>query len=621
MAHDVLRISDRIMAVPIVHGSGDFALEVRRRMLAERFDCVAVPLPPSFQAAVEAAILRLPAITMVLQPCGGWVDPAERGDGEAARTMSYVPVDPCQGVVTALRIALQERVRRAFVDLEVADFLPYGAAFPDAYALKKVPLERFAAAMLPAIAPPPDAQAQARVATMAARLRDLERDHRSILFVCSLLEWPWVRHAYRRRARQPVADDPVDPPEIVQPTAETLFFLLGELPFVTGLYERARRQLDDDDENLTVDGVKEMLLEARSRYAARFNTLARDLGPHTLSLYLRYVRNLSLIESRLTPDLYTLIVAAKQIAGDAFALDLAETAQEYPYQRELEYPQVPLGIDKARLPDGEVVGLVSRLPGPPVRWRRVELKPRPPRMHQQRWKLLWNPFTHCSWPPEDTVIERFRTRVLDRARTIVGLDLAHSEKFTTSLKDGLDIRETLRHFYDGDIYVKVNPPVHGDVDCVVMLFDTPADPRDYPWRTTWYAEHDGESTLAFYATSYLDNLVGPGIAQAVYGGAMFLYPPAHIPDVWEDERLDFADTLEERLLAAACLHSRHRHVALLAPGAPGPASRRLARRFDRKWVHIPSGRFSASTLRQLRLVHVLNSRHVRTYAAHFIRKP
>ena len=43
---------------------------------------------------------------------------------------------------------------------------------------------------------------------------------------------------------------------------KTLVFLLGELPYLTGLYERGRRELTPDD-NLSVDGVKEMVLRAR----------------------------------------------------------------------------------------------------------------------------------------------------------------------------------------------------------------------------------------------------------------------------------------------------------------------------------------------------------------------
>jgi hypothetical protein len=35
---------------------------------------------------------------------------------------------------------------------------------------------------------------------------------------------------------------------------------------------------------------------------------------------------------------------------------------------------------------------------------------------------------------------------------------------------------------------------------------------------------------------------------------------------------------------------------------------------------VPLGQFSDSTIQQLRLLHVLNGKHVRSYAAHFIRK-
>ena len=47
----------------------------------------------------------------------------------------------------------------------------------------------------------------------------------------------------------------------------TLIFLLGELPFITALYERGRSELTPDD-NLSVDGVKEMVLQARERLQA-----------------------------------------------------------------------------------------------------------------------------------------------------------------------------------------------------------------------------------------------------------------------------------------------------------------------------------------------------------------
>jgi hypothetical protein len=203
---------------------------------------------------------------------------------------------------------------------------------------------------------------------------------------------------------------------------------------------------------------------------------------------------------------------------------------------------------------------------------------------------------------------------------MMGAELAQTEKFSASLKDGLDIRETLRNWHTGDLYVKVFPPkLQGTLDCVLMFFDSPADPRDYPWRITWMAEHNDESTLSLFASDFQDELTGPGIGLAKYGGAMFLFPPREIMDVWHDSRLDFTDTLEERLLAGACLHSQERHIAILSDLPPGAGWRRLAKRYGKKLVHVPLGKFSQETIQRLRMVHVLNGQEVRSFAAHFIR--
>ena len=619
----VLRCGPRILVLPVIHGSGDCALEVRRIMLQQSFDCVAVPLPPSFQTDVETAVQLLPTPTAVVQReespwTAAWSAESEL-DQERLSRVSYVPIDPCQAVIAALRIAQGERIARAFVDLETACFRPQTAVLPDAYALKQVALHRFAAAILPSLKPPAEGQPQHRIAQMAARLRELESHYKSILFVCSILDWPWVRDAYQQQAVCPVDADAVEATELYEVDAQTLIFLTGELPYITRLYERARAELEDD-ENLSVDGVKQLLLSARDAYLHDFKGRARRITPQGLKTCLKYLRNLTLLESRFTPDLYTIVVAAKQVLGDGFALHVAETAREYGTFPPSGLLPIQMGIDRLRLPDGEIVNAVSRLPGPPVVWRTCQLQRRPDRRDQQRWKMQWNPHSQCSWPPEDELIENFRAHVVDRARQIMGADLVKTEKFTTSIKDGIDIRDTLRHWHTGDIYVKILPPNRGTLDAAVMLFDAPADPRDYPWRTTWFAEHENESTLAFYATNYLQELVGPGIGLATYGGALFLFPPVSIPDIWFDPRLDFAETLEDRLLAAACLHSQNPQIALLSALPPGAGWRRLARRFRKRWVHVPLAQFSDSTVQQLRMVHVLNGRQVRSFAAHFIRK-
>ena len=647
---ELLKIGEKISLLPVIHGSGQFAVTVRRWMLEHAFDCIAVPLPASFRTAVETAVLELPRPSIVIQPpttkfsaeTDNWdlnewnAEEAELEDLDAA-TCSYIPIDPCQSVIMSIRAAMGEHIPREYIDLETDPFCPYATTMPDPFAVRHVAPEKFAAAVLPTIVPPPDLQTRQRMIHMAWRLRQLENRYQRILLVTSVLHWPWIRDAYTQLAissdtppksevtasLELPADDDVQDPIRYAVKNRTLMFLFGELPYITGLYERARSELEEDDD-LQIDGVKELLIAARDAYRRDLGNRARRITPLHLSKCLQYIRNLSLIHRRMTPDLITIVTAAKQILGDQFALHVAELANDYRYSEadedHTELEEVTLGIDQARLPDGEIVSLVNRLPGPPMTWCTLDLKRRPSKSESDHWKYRWNPYSQCSYPPEDDRIENFRTRVFERARSIMGNDLAKTEKFTTSVKDGIDIRDTLRHWYEKQIYVKVVPPSRGTLDACVMLFDSPADPRDYPWRTTWFAEHKDESTLSFYATNYQEEMVGPGIGMGVYRGALFLYPPVGIPDVWTDARLDYTETLEERLVAAACVHSRGKQIAILSALPPGNGFRKLARRYRKHLVHVPLNSFSDEQVQQLRTVHVLNGSEVRSYAEEFIRK-
>lgn len=630
-----LRLSPRIEILPIVHASGDMAQEVRETLIARRYDCLAVPLPPSAAAPVEAAIEALPAISVVCV--------REEGGSAEAPTASYIPIDPCQPVIMGLRVAMGEGIAREYVDREVRVYEPDPVHVPDPYNLKTVSPAAYAAASLPAL-PPPGAgsQREDRITWMAFRLHELELDYEAILCLCPIQDWPYLREAYRERKAYRPEERAVASPDTFGVTDAGRYFVLCEWPFITGLYERRRAELRSD-RHVSIDGVKELLLEARTRWMGEGRVSARPgrageksererkfnwLTPQRLQLFLQYVRNLALLDRRLTPDLYTVVTAAKQIGGDEFAVTLIETAKDYGLgdgeEKESWMPpgleKLSFGIGKAVFPDGTVVRMKSRLPGPPQTWRTLSLRPKPTPMKKRAWAQRWNPLRQCSWPPEDTRIESFNLHVRDQAKALLGADLARTEKFTTSVKDGIDLRETLRHWHKKEIYVKEIPPARGTIEVVVFLFDTPADPETYSWQATWFAEHVEESTLCFYATPFGGNLVGPGIGQSVYGGAMFLFPPRPIPDIWSDPRLAFAKTLEERLLAGALLHSQEPHIALVSPVRPLARWRLLARRFRKRLIPIPLSRFSGQTVDRLRRFHVLNGHDVRSYAARFIRE-
>lgn len=605
MAH-IFALSEKVELLPVIHGSGNFTREVRQRVLSSGCDCLAVCLPPEFQTTINQGLQKLPYIT---------VSALEESEG----TLSYVPIDPVQPVIMALRIAQQEGIPQKFIDLSVPEYETRHMEFPDSFALNGLSLEKFAVALLPFIQrPAANSQHDQRARWMAYQLHQLEMDYSKVILVCSVLDWPWIKQAYDERAKYPKPKPPVDLPNLYGLEPATLFFALSEFPYITYLYEKNRQELKSD-RGVAIDGVKEIMLKARENFLAKHKVRYHNLTSQTFQTYLQYVRNLTLMERRLTPDLYTLVVSAKQIGGDAYAIALMEAARDYPFQKEdSEIDTLALGIDQAVLDDDQVINMKNRLNETQFEWRSLDLKPNPEQFKQEQWKYTWNPYGQCSWPPEDEKIESLNTHVREQTKLLLSNDLARTEKFTSSVKDGIDIRDTLRNWHTGDIYVKEIPPSRGTIEVVVMLFEMEPQPDRYTWRQTWFAEHKEESTLCFFATNYMDNMIGPGIGQATYGGCMMIFPPRPIVNIWEDPRLRMGETLEEKLLEAAFFHSKEKHITVVSPGPPQAGWRRMARQYKKRIIHIPLKRFSVQTIEKVRQFHVLNGKHIRSFATRFI---
>ena len=545
---------------------------------------------------------------------------------EADGTQSYVPVDPTQPVIMGLRIARQEGIRREFIDMERSiRFDAEAREFSRTpFALRGLPMElpsmrRFC---LSSQRPEAGSQHDKRARWMALpAATGWKIEHKKIVFICSD---PRLAVDQAKPIDERLPYDPPEPvenhPRLYGVEKNTLFFALTEFPYITYLYERNRKELRSDRDVIARRGEGDPAARRGNIFLKKKKVRYHNLSTHSFQIFLQYVRNLTLMESRLTPDLFTLVTAAKQIGGDRFGIAVLEAARDYPYQKSDALETLALGIDQAVFDPDEKkpVRMKNRLSEIMLEWRTLDLKPEPDSDRQKQWKYRWNPFGQCSWPPEDEKIENLNTHVREQTKLLLSHDLARTEKFTSSVKDGIDIRDTLRNWHTGDIYVKEIPPSRGQVEIVVFLFDPEPDPMQYSWRQTWYAEHDEESTLVFYATEYMNQLVGPGIGEANYGGCMMLFPPRPIANVWEDPMIHVADTLEEKLLEAAFFHSRERNVTVVSPCPPRPGWRRLARLFGKNLIHIPMKRFSNQTLERVRRFHVLNGKEIRSFAQRFI---
>ena len=192
-----------------------------------------------------------------------------------------------------------------------------------------------------------------------------------------------------------------------------------------------------------------------------------------------------------------------------------------------------------------------------------------------------------------------------------------TEPFTTSILDGIDIRETIRNWHERRIYVRQYQKISGEVGALAVIFDEDRDNR-YQYMTTWLGEHQNESDMAFYSTYPFDNMVGPGIGRAEYGGFLMTLPPRRMFDVWGDPDYDIAETKSERLLVAGLDYSVHRFVVYVAAKPPRSIFRNIAARFGRTIIYIPIGQLSPVSLKKIRVVHVLDGHDKRNIARDYI---
>ncbi len=274
------------------------------------------------------------------------------------------------------------------------------------------------------------------------------------------------------------------------------------------------------------------------------------------------------MSGQLLPSLMDIIESAKGIGGNAYAVRILKSAKYYPYFLIDNTSQIlNIGIDKVSIPGQGTFTAVNLFRDLALQWRTISIKPDPSLELKKKFKYSWNPYGMCSHVPEDHKIENFNTHIRAKALRVLTEDYVKNEKFCSSVKDGIDIRETLRNWHTGDIYVKEIPPSRGNIDTVVIIFDSQHDAK-YPHCTTWYAEHPEESTLSFYATDPFEVMVGPGIAQCYYGGLALLFPPRAIPNVFEiSEQFDFPD-LASRLTYGAVLFSGEKNIAYVASKKP-----------------------------------------------------
>lgn len=604
----------RFSYLPVVPGRLEFAIEVRQRILREQPDVVAVELPETLEDAYLDAIRRLPQISVIFYndttlggKSGESVYSARADSANGDDRSVYVPVEPADPFIEAIRTAQEIGARVVFADPDATERPHVPDTYPDSYALHTIAHKQYVEAYR--LYPAPRTPAVEQFAQAVAwKLQGADPGAR-VMVVISLnmldpvldaMEEPQPEPSRRRREQL----------RLVNPHPECLGEITSEYPFLQERYERFREAMT---EVAQIDRRRvQFALFREAEQSYELNT-GEKIQAWQRRLLGKYSRNLAVLNRDLTAALFDLTIAARSIVDENYAWEVWETASRYgPQQTASDIPTVNISGDEVWL-NTRRIHLRRRLPSTKRRMGRLGLKPRKKEKFPGEWASELNGANICSYPPEDMVIENFGRFLKKKGKSVLSEERTTVEPFTSSLLDGIDLRETIRNWHDGKIFVRNIRKVHGEVGSVVVIFDEDRDGR-YNYLTTWLGEHQNESDMAFYSTAPFDRLIGPGIGRAEYGGFLMSLPARRMYDVWADPDYDFAETKAERLLLAGLDYSVQKYVVYVAARPPRSVFRNIAARFGRTIVYVPIGQLSPVTMKKIRVVHVLDGYDKRAIA-------
>jgi hypothetical protein len=566
---------------------------------------VAVEYPSTLSEAILSGVRRLPLLSVVhyQESNGGFL---------------YLPLEPTDGQVEALRLALETGLAVHFVDRDTEGYPLDRSPMPDPYSLTRIGHYLFCQAYLHAGPETPHSLEDAlREKTMAYHLQRLVETGERVLFVCGLSHLPGLLAMLEQPQTEVIGRRHRDKVGLAHLHRDSSREIMTEMPLLAALYERFRSEGGGPPDRLKIN--QDLIQAGREKH--RKNS-REEISRSQIRVLHRFARNYALVSGGLVPNFYQLIVAARGAVDDNFAYEVWEDGSDYPWQT--EEPGIPvmrlsgedLFLDEKRIRfHRRLKSFRRRLVPVPVRRKKREKEP-------GEWKKGFGGMFICSYPPEDVVIEGYGRHLQKRALEIKTEENARIVPFQSSMLDGLDIRQTIRDWSQGKIYVKEGRPLRGKVGSVVVIFDPDLGDRDggehFPWKVTWLGEHDQESDMAFYSTPAGEAMDGPGISRCQYGGFMLTYPPMRVYDIWKDPFFDKSRTKPERLLMAAIDYSQERHVVYVAADPPSGWCVSMAAKLGRKILYLPIGTFSPVTLKKIRRFHVLDGHHVRRYARQYI---
>lgn len=638
---------------PVLHHSYEFAIAAAEAFEQVQPEAVAVEYPRLLQDLIFQAIDRLPRISVVV--FGG-------------REKRYIRIEPVDPFVEAARLARERGLNIACLDLCSTAYPDFADPMPDTYAVAHIGHRRYCEMILASLPAERNPEDEVREQAMAHHLQQMPGSG-PVLVLCGLMHLKGLLVAVQRPQPQPFEKKP--PARIYHLSTSSLGEIMGTFPFLTGVYElqrtgmkpakadgvdvgssasrpglsavadRVRASTNQEAGPRVLKGEKKQSLAEfteRAQKAVAADVRDRDryeilkqyllwcrsyyeheigdtLSPSQISILDRFMRKYAHIKGMLLPDFYELLIAGRGAINAHFCYRMWEIGTHY-------HPQTqPAEIEIIELRAEDIFQFVNKVrmnPNAPLRPRAA--MPRFLRRREKQKKpdedFRFHPLSICSHQPEDVIIENYGRYLRSKGKSMLSEERKRVRPFETSLLDGIDLRETIRNWHTGKLYVQECMTIRGQVDSLVVIFDE--ETATYPYTMTWMGEHNQESDMAFYATDPQEREVGPGIRKAIYGGFLMTMPPGRLFDVFHDPAYHFAANHAERLLLAAIDYGLERFVLYASPHPPRPAFQVIAGRYGKRILYIPLAQLSPVMLQKIRTFHILAHKSIRDYADQYI---
>lgn len=601
---------ENIHILPALHYNIETAAIVCKTFYELQPDCVAVELAETLQEPLLRAASRLPDISVAI----AW---------NTNNNPIYYLCEPADAAFEALRSALENGKAAYCIDLDIDGYPDVHDTLPDPYSIARLGLKTYWYTYSSLAINPPRASHfdEAREIHMARRLKELSLLHDSVLFVCGFA------HAARILAHLNKHSFPLqehckrETVNLCTLTDESAREILNEGGYLSTAYEECRNSFLSGENHYPFppDRRHELLKLYKDAAGSYVQNQKGDFPGYHLRNLMKFARNYSLVTGKLTPNLFQILSTAKCCVDHNYAYEVWKLATSYPYLRNVD------NLEEIDLSPEDIWGN-SRL----IKFRLLQKNEKGSffsrlKKDKQRFKLLPSSGRgFCSFQPEDLAIESFGSFLKKKGTQILSEEGARTVPFSSSIEDGIDTRETIRHWIERKLFVKVKGKPPGDVGSVVIIFDEDKPDEGtsyvekYPWCMTWHGEHTQESDMAFYATQYGLDIIGPGICRCEYGGFMLTYPPRRVLDVWSDPDYSPCRTKAEVLLASAIDYSVSPLVVYCAPSPPRPLLKSYASRIGKKVVYLPVSQLSPVRLAKLRKFHVLDGYERRQIADEYI---